>query len=162
MADQKALELPDLLEQEARLQFTAFDNTVAWRLGCRLVDAAQAAALPIAIDISRGAQQLFHAALPGATADNDEWIKRKCRVVNRFLHSSYYIGRTWSDKGSRFEDQPHVDHRSHAAHGGAFPIIVRNAGIVGTVAVSGLPQDEDHDLVVTVLEAFLAAEAPTP
>ena len=42
-----------------------------------------------------------------------------------------------------------------AAHGGAFPVIVRDVGVVGTVTVSGLPQEEDHRLVVAVLRAFL-------
>jgi len=44
----------------------------------------------------------------------------------------------------------------YAAHGGAFPILVRGIGCIGTVAVSGLPQLEDHRLVVETLEAFLA------
>jgi len=39
--------------------------------------------------------------------------------------------------------------------GGAFPIIVRDVGAVGTVAVSGLPQAENHALVVSVLREFL-------
>src|SRR5688500_5777840 len=121
MPDQKALSLADLLEQEHRLQFTAFDNDVAWRLGCRLVESARAGGLGVTIDISRGAHQLFHAALAGTSADNDEWIKRKNRTVHRFGHSSYYVGRTWTDKGTTFEDQPHWDHQLHAAHGGAFP-----------------------------------------
>ena len=35
-------------------------------------------------------------------------------------------------------------------------LIVRNVGVVGTVTVSGLPQEEDHRLVVDVLREFLA------
>ncbi|MEO6712620.1 MAG: heme-degrading domain-containing protein [Mycobacteriales bacterium] len=157
--DQKTLSLADLLEQEHTLQFAAFDNDVAWRLGVRLVEAARAAGLPVTIDISRGTHQLFHAALAGTSADNDEWIRRKNRTVHRFGHSSYYVGRTWTDKGAKFEDQPHWDQLLHAAHGGAFPVLVRGGGLVGTITVSGLPQDEDHELVVTVLEQFLADEA---
>ena len=47
----------------------------------------------------------------------------------------------------------------YAAHGGAFPILLRGTGCIGTVAVSGLPQLEDHRLVVEVLEAVLADPA---
>ena len=45
--------------------------------------------------------------------------------------------------------------RMFAAHGGAFPILVRGTGCIGTVAVSGLPQLEDHRLVVETLEQLL-------
>jgi len=47
-------------------------------------------------------------------------------------------------------------HLQEAAHGGAFPVIVRDVGVVGAVTVSGLPQEEDHRLVVQVLRKFLA------
>ena len=39
----------------------------------------------------------------------------------------------------------------YAAHGGSFPINVAGAGIVGSVTISGLPQREDHNLVVEAL-----------
>jgi uncharacterized protein (UPF0303 family) len=44
-----------------------------------------------------------------------------------------------------------------AAHGGAFPIRIREVGVVGCVAVSGLPQADDHAFVVEMIEAFLGA-----
>ncbi len=141
----------ELLAQEEELQFGSFTNDDAWALGRALVEAA--AGLPVAIDISRGEQRLFHAALEGSAADNDAWIERKNRVVRRFGHSSFYMG--VSSEG-RFNEQFLLDEREYAAHGGAFPVIVRGVGVVGTVTVSGLPQEEDHRLVVSVLRDFLA------
>jgi uncharacterized protein (UPF0303 family) len=40
--------------------------------------------------------------------------------------------------------------------------LVRGAGAVGTLTVSGLPQAEDHDLAVSALEAFLAPDDDQP
>ena len=150
MTDEDALAA--LLAEEDELQFDAFDNDTAWELGGRLVAAARDRGLAVTIDIERGEQQLFHCALPGTAADNDEWIRRKNRVVRRFGHSSFYMGRA---HGDAFAERFLLDPTVYAAHGGAFPVIVRGVGPIGTVTVSGLPQEEDHRLVVSVLREFL-------
>jgi uncharacterized protein (UPF0303 family) len=149
-------ELEELLAQEEQLQFTTFDNTTAWELGCALVDAAQRDRLGVTIDIRRGDQQLFHAALPGTAPNNDKWIENKSRVVRRFGHSSFYVGTEHRLAGTTLAERERVDPTRYADHGGAFPVIVRGVGPVGTVTVSGLPQEDDHRLVVEVLQAFLA------
>ena len=147
-----------LEEQEHRLVFDRFDNADAWALGCLLVDLATGRDLPVAVDIRRGAQQLFHAALPGSTADNDAWIQRKARTVERYGASSYLVGRRLAAKGQELDAGMGVDPAAYAAHGGAFPIRVPHVGVVGVLTVSGLPQAEDHALVVEAIEAFLAGD----
>lgn len=150
--------LSDLLREEAELQFDRFDNDTAWRLGCRLVDEARTRSLPIAIDIARNGQRLFHHAMAGASSDNAAWIERKKRVVDRFAHSSWYIGNLHRSLGTTFEEKSRLDPDLYAASGGCFPITVRGTGVVGTVAVSGLPQVEDHALIVRVLREFLGRD----
>jgi uncharacterized protein (UPF0303 family) len=154
---------PDLLRtiaeveaHEHELVFTRFDNDDAWRLGCVLVELAQERALPVTVDIRRGPQQLFHAAMPGTTPDNDSWIERKVRVVERFGASSYLIGLRSRRQGITFAAQHDLPLQEYAAHGGSFPVRVRDVGVVGTVTVSGLPQADDHALVVEGIRDFLA------
>ena len=101
-------------------------------------------------------QQLFHVALPGTTINNDHWVRRKAAVVYRFGHSSLYMGVSCRQRGLTLAERYHVDPARIRRHGGAFPIRVRGVGLVGTVTVSGLPEEEDHRLVVTTLERFLA------
>lgn len=144
-----------LEEHEERLTFARFDNADAWHLGSLLVDLATGRDLPVAIDIRRGTQQMFHAALPGSTADNDSWITRKVRVVERFGASSYLVGRRLAAKGDVLDEKFGVDPADYAAHGGAFPVRVPGVGVVGVVTVSGLPQAEDHALVVEAIETYL-------
>lgn len=153
MSDTPTLE--ELERQERELQFDRFDFDTAWRLGLALVDAGRARELPIAIDIRRAGQQLFHAALPGSAPDNDAWLRRKTRVVERFHKASFHVGERARQEGMTFEEQMRLAPDQYAAHGGAFPITVRGVGVVGTVAVSGLPQLEDHELVVAVLTEVL-------
>ena len=148
--------LAALLAEEDELQFTRFDNDTAWELGHALVERARAEQLGVTIDIRRGQQQLFHFALPGTAADNDAWIERKVRVVYRFGHSSFYVGSSLRESGRTIEEAYLLPESEYAAHGGAFPVIVRDVGVVGVVTVSGLPQEEDHRLVVAALREFLA------
>ena len=154
-------ELLDELEaQEARLVFDRFDEQTAWDVGVALRDAGLAAGLPIAISIRRNGQELFHAALPGASADNDGWLARKSAVVDRYGRSSLRVGEEFRVRGGSFDEDSRLDVNAYAAHGGAFPILLRGTGCIGTVAVSGLPQREDHRLVVATLEAVLATARP--
>jgi uncharacterized protein (UPF0303 family) len=51
----------------------------------------------------------------------------------------------------------YVSSMEFSAHGGCFPIRVRGVGIVACATVSGLPQEEDHALVVECLRRFMTA-----
>jgi uncharacterized protein (UPF0303 family) len=78
------------------------------------------------------------------------------RVVERFGHSSYYVGTLFRMRNDDFTSVSRLDRALFAADGGAVPILVRGVGPIGTVGVSGLPQDEDHAFVVAQLQSFLA------
>jgi uncharacterized protein (UPF0303 family) len=153
--------IEQLEEQQVRLQFTRFTNADAWDLGSLLVSMGRDRGLVLTVDIRRHGHQLFHAALPGTTPDNDTWIERKIRVVNRYGDSSFLVGRRLALSGKTLDEASGVEPILHAAHGGCFPIIVRDVGVVGTVTVSGLPQAKDHALVVEALERFLATDSQT-
>ena len=124
-----------------------------------LVQAARDKGKAVTIDIARGGQQLFHFAMASTSIDNGEWVKRKNRVVNRFGHSSYYVGIALKNAGQTIEEKYLLPESEYAAHGGAFPLFIKGVGVVGTITVSGLPQQEDHELVVTTLKQFLAPSA---
>lgn len=143
--------------QEAGLLLPRFTYEDAWTLGTLLVGLARERRAPVAIDIRRGAQQLFHCALPGSSADNDAWIDRKRRVVERYGESSFLVGARFRAKGTTFEASSRLDPDRYAAHGGSFPVAVEGAGVIGSVTVSGLPQAEDHALVVEALGLLLSS-----
>lgn len=151
------------LEQEHReLLFRSFDHDDAWRLGALLVGMARERGAGVTVDIRHGDQQLFHYALPGTSADNDAWIERKVRVVRRYGTASYLVGQRFRDQGSSFEEKSRLDPDRYAAHGGSFPVLVAGVGMVGTVTVSGLPQVEDHLLVVAALRRYLTEHQRQP
>ena len=145
----------ELAAEEQELQFRSFTNDDAWALGSALVDAARLDGAPVAIEISRNGHRLFSVALTGATPDNASWIERKTRVVHRFGHRSLYVGQASRERGTTFEEEFGLDPQLYAAHGGAFPILVRDVGPIGAVVVSGLPQVDDHRMVVAALRQHL-------
>jgi uncharacterized protein (UPF0303 family) len=150
--------MPDLERialQEQRLQFERFDATSAWTLGVLLKEAAEAHGVAVAIDIQLHGQPLFFYAMPGTTPDNVDWIRRKRNVVLRFQRSSYAVGLYLQQRGTTLEQSIAVDARDYAPHGGCFPLKLIGTGCIGTVTVSGLPQRQDHELVVKVLAALL-------
>ena len=148
--------LAELAAEEQELQFTSFTNDDAWELGSALVAAARRAGAPVAIEIARNRHRLFSVALTGATPDNASWIERKSRVVHRFGHSSLHVRQASIERGTTFEAEFGLDPQRYAAHGGAFPVLVRDVGPIGVVVVSGLPQLDDHRMVVTALREHLA------
>ena len=147
--------LNELLQQESELQFGSFSEATAWQIGSQLVERAQREGLPIVIDITRGSHQLFHASLKGSSLDNDEWVKRKSRAVYRFEHSSLYMGELLKSRGQTIDKDYLLPESEIAPHCGSFPIILRGTGVVGTITVSGLPQQDDHRLVVEAIRNYL-------
>jgi uncharacterized protein (UPF0303 family) len=141
----------------SELQFPRFTKDDALNLGLLLVELGKRRKLPIAVDISRADQVLFHVALEGATPDNEHWVRAKQRTAARYEIPSLLVGLRARLRGGRIEDQGWYDESVYAAHGGCFPIYVTGVGAVATVTVSGLPQQEDHDLVVEALREILAS-----
>lgn len=150
--------LPLLEEQNARIGFTSFDYDDAYRLGSAIMARAAAEDLRITVTMSFGEQRVFHAARPGTTADNDDWLARKFRVVSRYNVPSFLVSTKYRARGQDFNEATGLPVTRYVAAGGAFPLRV-NGSLIGAVGVSGLVENLDHDLVVWALETAQAAAA---
>lgn len=149
-------ELQKTLEYEEReLQFLEFTNETALTIGMNLVNQAKQKGLKITVDITKSGQQIFHYSCDGTSPDNDQWILRKNRVVNRFHMSSYHVGINLKESGKTMEEKYSINSSDYAAHGGAFPICIKNVGVIGTITVSGLAQEDDHSMVVSAIREYL-------
>jgi uncharacterized protein (UPF0303 family) len=73
----------------------------------------------------------------------------------RFQRSSYAVGLQLQQQQTTLEKQIGVDARDYAPHGGCFPLNLIGMGCIGTITISGLPQRQDHELVVEVLAELL-------
>ena len=148
-------DLDALKRQERVLVLPAFDETVAHALGTALRARASAAKAPVVIDIRSPNRRYYFCALPGSTPDNDEWARRKANVVLRCHESSYLFGLRQTARNRQQWPDLALPHEDYATHGGAFPLRVAQAGVVASIAVSGLPSREDHDMIVLGLAEYL-------
>lgn len=145
----------ETLEAEAQaLILPQFTEGTALMLGMVLVGVAQDGALPIVIDIRTPDRTLFHAALPGSTPLNDLWARRKSNTALLFQLPSFLVGTRNRAKGETLARHG-LDPADHADNGGAVPVRVAGAGVVAVVTVSGLPQAEDHALVVRAIRQVM-------
>jgi uncharacterized protein (UPF0303 family) len=132
-------DIKQIIRQEQALIFTSFNENDAFSLGHRI----------------RG---LFFASTAGTTVDNSEWLRRKFNVVRRFHASSYRLVLEQNRDDKMFAAHKALDVADYALAGGGFPINVAGAGVIGTAIVSGLPQREDHNLVVRAIAEHLGQD----
>lgn len=151
------VDLAIIAEQERVLQFTSFNADTAWRLGCRLRELATgrgAASMGIWI----AGQTLFYATLPEAVPGQEDWLRRKRNTVLRFGKSSYRVGMEMRRDGTTLAARQGLGLADFADHGGGFPLLLRDTGCVGCIVFSGLPQREDHELVVDAIASVLGTD----
>ncbi|MBT2597566.1 heme-degrading domain-containing protein [Arthrobacter sp. ISL-72] len=151
--------IAELREHEQELVFPQFDHHDAWRLGSLIANHAIAEGHGVAIDIRRHNLVLFRCVLPGATADQEEWIRRKSATTLRFEHSTALLSEEFTTKDFDPMQGGWLAPEDYTLAGGSFPVRVRNSGVVAVVTVSGLSSDDDHRLVVEAIRKYLKAAA---
>ena len=138
------------------LVLESFNEDAAWRLASIMREKAIASKLPIVIDIRQGDTPLVAIQLPGATAANFDWARRKRNLTLLVGESSWELSLKKA-LGTDFAELMGLDPRDYTPHGGCVPVRVKGVtGIVATVTVSGLPQEQDHQFAVDALKALKA------
>jgi uncharacterized protein (UPF0303 family) len=136
--------------QEEGLVFHAFSELDACAIGNAIRDRAVRETMPIVVDIRFWNRPLFYAALPGSSAGNPDWVRRKAATVQRFSKSSFRV--LLEQKGERVLPlQWGLENRDYALSGGGFPIHARGFGVIGAITVSGLHERRDHAIVVDAI-----------
>ena len=68
-----------------------------------------------------------------------------------FLKSTYRMVLEQQRPDRTFKPGSGIDSADYVLAGGGFPVTVKGAGVIGVIAVSGLPEREDHGVVVDAL-----------
>lgn len=148
-----------IIEQEKALVFERFDEAAAFEIGAAVRNLALARDLGIVVDVVTWDRRLFFAATPGSTPSNANWARRKLNLVKMYGKASYRIVLEQGRRPDRLLDPAHgFGADDYVLAGGAFPIRLSSAGAIGGVSVSGLPERDDHKLVVEALCGVLGRD----
>ncbi len=154
-------QLAAIIHQEQTLILPAFDEAIAFDIGTRIRAKAAAIQAPIAIVISAPNRRYFFTCLAGATPENEDWARRKMNVVFTTYKSSLRLGLEYKAGGLDQWPEMNLPYADFALHGGAFPLRVKDSGLVGAIGFSGLPSIEDHLLITDTLAEVLGID-PLP
>ena len=151
-------DIAKIKSQEDALVFSSFSEEDALAIGLAIADKITSMNGSALIDIRLWDRQLFAYSMPGANADNADWVRRKINVVRRYQMSSYRMGLELALTGRALDASRGVDPLDYAPHGGCFPIRLKGGPIAGCITVSGLPQRDDHRVVVEAISAHLGID----
>ncbi|EGU12765.1 DUF967 domain protein [Rhodotorula toruloides ATCC 204091] len=166
------------VERSEQLRLVTFTADAAFEIGCRLRAHIRShfPSKPAIIDIRAMAddqQYFFAVCAEGSQPDNKYWAERKRRSVVRrvpFLTSdlvsemaderTYRWGKSTASLRLKWpQGIPSyfaASEDDYAIHGGGFPVRVQGIEpLVGTIVVSGLKQEEDHQVIVDVLTEII-------
>ena len=143
-----------LAQQEAMLTFAHFTNSDGVRLGSFLARKLEQEGLHATVAVRRcGGFTLFQSGPDGTQQLNAIWMDKKLGTVQIFGKSSLLAGLDAQMTGQTMADHGLQDSCAFAP--GGFPIAVTGTGMVGAVALSGLPDLEDHNVLVRLLADYL-------
>jgi uncharacterized protein (UPF0303 family) len=137
LADDISKELDKIHELQERLIFKEFNSKTAWEIGNMLYERAKKENKIITISIVLNGHRLFYYSF------------------DYFFKSSYEVALLMQIKKDNLSNRYGLPADSYAASGGSVPIILENTGVVGTITLSGMAQDEDHYFITDIIGSYL-------
>ena len=139
--------------QEEKYRFASFTQTDAHELGELIYQESLSCSAPVAIEIRLNGLTVYRCFPEGTNRNNEEWLRCKANTVDMLGISSFHLFAEIEAGGDPLEKR-RMDPVDYAACGGGFPLRIRGSAVVGTICVSGLPHEQDHQLIIDSLEKY--------
>lgn len=140
------------LRDEATLSAFQWNRELLVEFGNQLAKFGKSNNWPLAIAVYLEEVRIFQQFLDGTSATNEIWIQRKLNTVRATHHSTLFT-RAVMDQGAYQELNLKNHFGELAICGGGIPIHSKDE-IYAVVIVSGLPHEEDHNLIMSEFEKF--------
>jgi uncharacterized protein (UPF0303 family) len=135
-----------------KITLDTFNNGMALEMGLTVIELAKSRGQHIAVEICRLHHSVFLYVDEHLPADKHNWLRRKANVAKRFEESSLSVKNDLAEGGMSLEHPFGLDGKDFIAKGGSIPVFVNAAGMVATITVSGLRDEEDHQLIIDALK----------
>ena len=135
-----------------KIELEKFDNRIGLEMGLAIVNLAKERNQNIAVQIERLNHIIFLFVDDNLPADKHNWLRRKANVTKHFEESSLSVKYDLQNGNMTLTKTFALDEKEYLAKGGAIPIFVKNAGMIGIVTVSGLHDEEDHKIIIDALK----------
>lgn len=148
--------LTTLNSQDQELRFDSVTNEDALHMGLLAVEVMKAYQGQVAVEVQLNRVSVFRYVPEGASEMNLDFIRRKINVVHMTNRSSLHQKCVFAEMGMPQElVESCMPMSDFALSGGAFPLRLKCGTVIGVMAVSGLPEEDDHEIVTTVLGRFI-------
>ncbi len=152
MTDQEILRIATA--QEELFQFEHFHSEDAWKLGNILVEIAKEKGFAPALSIRlNNGFTLFQFGFDNTGLDHENWMQRKLNTtkVKQFstLKAMYLLKTMNITLADWF-----MEEATYSTCPGAFPIKIKGTGMIGTILVSGISVEDDHNLIIEALMKY--------
>ena len=135
-----------------RIELDNFNNRIGLEIGLAIVNLAKERNQNIAVQVERLNHTIFLYVDDNLPSDKHNWLRRKANVVKNFEESSLSVKYDLVNANMTLAGTFALDEKEFLAKGGSIPIFVKNAGIIAMVTVSGLHDEEDHNIIIDALK----------
>lgn len=135
-----------------KIELDRFSNQTALDMGMAIIKLAKSRSQHIAVEISRLNHTVFLYVDDSLPEDKHNWLRRKANVVKRFEESSLSVKNDLLEGKMTLDKTFGLDEKDFLANGGAIPVFVKGAGMIAIITVSGLHDEEDHQIIIEALK----------
>ena len=135
-----------------KIELDSFSNRMALDMGLKIIALAESRNQHIAVEICRLNHSIFLYVDDKLPVDKHNWLRRKANVAKQFEESSLNVKNDLELGRMTLEKTFGLDEKDFLAKGGSIPIFVKNAGMIATITVSGLHDEEDHKIIIEALK----------
>lgn len=143
-----------LLGQERDLRFQSVTFASLHEIGERILSLAAERGGHVYVMIRIAGYVVYSAAMDGTSVNNAMWARRKANTAELVGHSSMYDGLVNRERKRSLRERG-LSEEDYTEEGGSFPVILSSGVIIGSITVSGMRSDEDHQLIADVLSEYL-------